>query len=132
MVEAIASGAGEFDEFKGALAKARAERDQAAEQLAEVEALPVVALHPTIAAEYRRQVEELHVALADPEARIQAVPAVRNLIDRIVLTPNPEARGVLIQVEGRLAAIVALATGREAPPPLTAKLERVKGIEPSS
>lgn len=132
LVEAIASGAGEFDEFKGALAKARAERDQAAEQLAEVEALPVVALHPTIAAEYRRQVEELHVALADPEARIQAVPAVRNLIDRIVLTPNPEGRGVLIQVEGRLAAIVALATGREAPPPLTAKLERVKGIEPSS
>ena len=34
--------------------------------------------------------------------------------------------------EGRLAGIVALATGQEAPETLTAKMERVKGIEPSS
>lgn len=41
--------------------------------------------------------------------------------DRIVLPPNPDGRGVSIQVEGRLAGIVALATGREPPEPLTVK-----------
>ncbi len=72
------------------------------------------------------------MALADPEASQQAVPALRDLIERIVLTPSSEGRGVSIRVEGRLAGIVALATGRELPVRLTVKDERVKGIEPSS
>ncbi len=41
----------------------------------------------------------------------QAVAALRALIDRIVLSPNPAGRGVAIEVQGRLAGIVALATG---------------------
>ena len=76
--------------------------------------------------------DSLQAALADPEAGPQAATALRALIDRIVLTPNPDGRGVSIQVEGRLAGIVALATGREPPESLTVKMERVKGIEPSS
>ena len=132
LVAAIASGAGAFKEVMDALAAAKAQRDGFVEQLAEMEALPVVALHPAITDDYRRQVAELHVALGDAAASPGAVPALRSLINRIVLTPKRDARGVEIKVEGRLAAIVALATGTAVPDELTAKLERVKGIEPSS
>lgn len=65
--------------------------------------------------------------LAWPETT-QAIPAVRSLIDRIVLSPNPEGRGVTIEVEGKLAAIIVLAAGKPAPMPLAAEMERVKGI----
>jgi site-specific DNA recombinase len=112
LVAAIEAGA-DIEEVKAALTKAREDRNAAKAQIDEIEAFPVVALHPTIAEDYRRQVRELHLALADDEARPQAVPAVRNLIDRIVLTPNSEGRGVSIEVEGKLAAIVELATGNQ-------------------
>ena len=118
--------------MREALGKARSERDAALAEQQEQDALPLVALHPAIAADYRRQVTQLQVALADPDGSTQAINALRALIDRIVLTPNPNGRGVFIEVEGRLAGIVALATGHEAPATLTAKVERVKGIEPSS
>ena len=132
LVGAIASGAGSFDEVRDALAKSRAERDAAVAEQQEQDALPVVALHPAIAADYRRQVTQLQVALADPDGGAQAVTALRALIDRIVLTPNPTGRGVSIEVQGRLAGIVALATGHEPSEAVTVKVERVKGIEPSS
>jgi len=70
-----------------------------------------VALHPRIADDYRRQVADLNHALADPAARAEAIPALRNLIDRIVVLPRPNGRGVLLEVEDRLAAILALAGG---------------------
>ena len=132
LVAAIGAGAGTFDQFREALTKARNDREAALAEMLEQDAEPVVALHPAIAADYRRQVLRLQSALADTEASQDATTALRALIDRIVLTPNPDGRGVAIQVEGRLAGIVALATGREPPEALTAKLERVKGIEPSS
>lgn len=132
LVAAIASGGNSFDEIRDALSKARSDRDAATADLQEQDALPVVALHPAIIADYRRQVQNLQAALADPDAGPQAATALRALIDRIVLVPNLDGRGVSIQVEGRLAGIVALATGREPPEALTVKVERVKGIEPSS
>ncbi len=132
LVAAIASGAGSFEQVRDALGKARDDHDAATAELQDQDAVPVVALHPAIVADYRRQVAALQAALADPEAGPQATTALRALIDRIVMTPNPEGRGVAIQVEGRLAGIVALATGNEPPEALTLKVERVKGIEPSS
>lgn len=86
----------------------------------------------TVAADYRAQVERLNEALADPEARLEAIPALRELIDRIVLTPNPNGSGVLLEVEGRLAAIFDLASGKSALEERLFVMERVKGIEPSS
>ncbi|WP_081496675.1 recombinase family protein [Novosphingobium sp. AP12] len=131
LVDAISGGAGEFQEIREALTKARADRDVAASQLAELEALPVITLHPAIAEDYRRQVKELTAAVADPAARDGAMPAIRQLIDRIVLRPAKGERGIDIEVEGRLAAIVALATGKKLETPSTAKVERVAGIEPA-
>ena len=128
LVAAIAAGGQEFADIREALAEARAEQDAAERALAELEAMPVVALNPTVAADYRAQVERLNEALADPEARLEAIPALRELIDRIVLTPNPDGRGVLLEVEGRLAAIIDLASGKSALEERLFVMERVKGF----
>ena len=95
--------------------------------------MPVVALHPTVAGDYREQVAALREALAsEPESRLEVIPKIRALIDRVVVTPAKIGRGVDIALEGRLAAILALATGKTLPAETTVTLERVKGIEPSS
>lgn len=127
LVAAISAGAGEFAKVREALQQARAERDTAQEALAEMEALPVVALHPAVVTPYRREVEELHAMFADPEAKAEAVPKLRSMIDRIVLVPAAEGRGVVISVEGCLAAMLAIAGGNAAPKPMTVTMERVKG-----
>jgi hypothetical protein len=77
LVAAIAAGAGEFQEVRDALTKAKADRDLAQSSLDALEAMPVVALHPTVAADYRHQMDDLHAALANPDARAQAIPAIR-------------------------------------------------------
>ncbi|MDR7102955.1 recombinase family protein [Croceicoccus sp. BE223] len=123
LVAAIAQGGDEFPEIREALQQARADRDHAAAQLAEIEALPVVALHPGIADQYRQQVTKLNEALADPQARQEATSHLRALIDRIILTPAQHGRGVDVEVRGKLASIVALATG-ETPPSIEAEAPR--------
>ena len=85
-----------------------------------------------VAADYRRQIEEVNATLADPEMREQAIPALRGLLDRIGVTPAKVGRGVDIKVEGRLAAMLALTGGKPPVEPRTVVMERVKGIEPSS
>ncbi len=64
------------------------ERDFAEREIRELDVTPVVALHPAIAADDRRQRRALEAALADAEASLQAVPALWDLIERSVLTPN--------------------------------------------
>jgi site-specific DNA recombinase len=133
LVEAIANGADEFVEIKAILGTARADRDRLAAELLDLAALPVVALHPGIADEYRRQVDQLGDALNSSEdIRADAIPVVRRLIDRVDIVPGPLPRGVEIEVSGRLASIIALATGAPPPEECMFEVERVKGIEPSS
>lgn len=116
LIEAIACGADDFREIRDVLAKARAERDQLKAQLGDLDALPVIALHPGLADDYRRQVAALHEALGDNEAsRLEAVPRLRSLIDRVELAPHPSGRGVSVTIAGRLDEIVRLATGRALP-----------------
>jgi len=120
LVRVIAEGGSEFSELRDALRTARIERDRTAAQLAEVDALRVIALHPAIAEDYRRQVTDLRIALAQPAAREAAIPLLRELIDHIILKPNPSGRGVTVEVKARLAAVVELATGEKS------------GIEPAA
>src|SRR3546814_13283054 len=56
LVDAIAKGV-DLVEVREALVKARTESDQLAADIADMESLPVIALHPTAAADYRREVE---------------------------------------------------------------------------
>ena len=131
-VKAIAVG-GEMNELVDALEQARALRDSRRAELAEIEAAPVIALMPNIADQYRDRVADLARALETPERRAEALPRARALIERITITPDPNRqRGVLIEVEGRLTQLLALATGqtRGEDDELTIAVERVRGIEP--
>ena len=108
----IMQGGGEFAEFRDAFATAKAELESVERELAELGASPVIALHPTIADDYRRQVANLRELLASgpEETRREAFLKMRNLIDRIVVTPA-EGRGCEIGIEGRLEAVLELAAG---------------------
>ncbi len=135
MVDAIASGASAFEEVRAGLTLARDEREAWKEELAAIEGERVIAFHPAIVEDYRTAVGALNVALANsgsPEAREQAVPRIRALIDSITVTPAASGRGVNIEIAGRLARMMELATGRSLGDRGMLTLERVKGIEPSS
>lgn len=128
LVRAIGEGGGEFAEIRAALAEAKATRDAVQLELDNLEALPVIALHPRIVEDYRRQVAELGQLLGSDEGREEVVPILRNLIERVVLTPRQDGRGVDLTVEGRLASILALASGQPMPTVSSITMERVKRI----
>ena len=133
LVEAVALGADEFTEIREVLQRARDERDGLASALADLESLPVIALHPTIAADYRREVANLHAALsANPESQLEAIPKLRSLIDRIDIFPADQGRGTRIEVSCRMNSMIALATGKPMPEEIAITVERVRGIEPPS
>lgn len=113
LLSAVADGGSEFTEIREMLATAREERDRLARELASMDALPnVLALHPGIEDEYRRQVQDLETALTTPEAALEAVPRLRAMIVRIIVRPNLDRlRGVRIEVIRQMDEILALATG---------------------
>jgi site-specific DNA recombinase len=117
LVMAVANGGEEFVEIREVLTKARTERDGLAAQLEQLEQLPVVALHPTVIADYRAQVAKLNAALAEnPEARLEAIPKLRSLINSVRIAPAADSpKGVTIEVTGRLNSMLALATGKASP-----------------
>ncbi len=63
-------------------------------------------LHPGLAEVYRRKVENLHEALADPGARDEALGLLRGLIERIELYPIED--GFEIELTGEIARMVEL------------------------
>ena len=135
LVEAIAAGAEEFPEVREKLLEAQIEREGFVEELESTEAQRIIALRPTVASDYRAAVEGLDQTLADdgsPEIREDAVPRIRGLINSITVVPGQRGRGVDIEIEGRLNAMIALAMGRPLSEPVMLTMERVKGIEPSS
>jgi site-specific DNA recombinase len=116
LVQAVAEGGNEFAEIRDVLAAARTDRDRVQHELDQLEQLPVVALHPQIGNRYRERMEQLAAALAaNPEARLEAIPQIRSLIETIVITPAEDGRGVTIDMTGELAGIIALATGKPLP-----------------
>lgn len=112
LVTIVADGGREFAEIKDMLAAARDEKNRLTRELASLDALPdVLTLHPRLDEEYRRQIEDLDRALAEPEAALEAVPRLRGLIARIVVRPNDRKRGVDLDVVRQLDEVLNLATG---------------------
>ena len=76
---------------------------------------PYPSLHPNLAAVYRKKVEQLEIALNDPQIRLEASEIIRTVIDRIEVGPGNAGDPGLRQVEtktvlyGQLAAVMALA-----------------------
>ncbi len=62
MVNAIADGGGTFADFRNRLNEARETRERLQEELSAIESDRVIALHPKIAADYRREVATLNRA----------------------------------------------------------------------
>lgn len=130
LVDAIGRGA-DIEEVRDALAATKAERAAAQDALKDLEDLPIVALHPRIAEDYRARMEQLDVIRqqgdgADGE---EVTSLLRALIERVRLTPRKGARGLDLVVDGRLASILALAAGQAMPEPQSMLVvERVKGI----
>jgi site-specific DNA recombinase len=114
MLEAFADGGSEFAEIRGMLATAKADKERLTRELASIDAIPtVLTFHPRLDEEYRRQVEALEAALAEPHAAMEAVPRARSMIARIIVTPA-EQRGVQIEVVRRVDQVLAITMqGRE-------------------
>ena len=76
-----------------ALTQADRDKRAAEEELRNIHALPVVILHPTVAVDYRAKVAELeHAVKQDDASRLEAIPILRALIERIVFTPADAGR----------------------------------------
>ncbi len=89
---AIADGAGDVAEVRELLSLESAERDRTAAQLRELDATPVIALHPGIADDYRRRIDALSVELEQPQAgHVEAKAIMRGLLDSIVAFRRPKA-----------------------------------------
>ena len=80
-------------------------------EIAGLAAPPPVQLHPNAAALYAAKVASLEAALDAAEMRTEAAEALRQLIARVVLTPDPAAPdGLAADLHGDLAMILTLAT----------------------
>ncbi len=73
------------------------------------EPAPKVRLHPNAAGLYRAKVAALEASLNAPEIKAEASDALRALIDKVVLTPDPDAPDRLrAELHGDLAEILWL------------------------
>ncbi len=113
LVAAIAAGGADFADIRTALAATSAERDALRAELAEIDVVPVIALHPHIAEAYRQRIRALATSLAggDPHSE-EIARQIRDLIDVIYLTPS-ESGEWQIEVISSLESVVALATGTD-------------------
>ena len=93
------------------LRKLEAEQDALSERLASAPAdLPDI--HPNVADIYRRKVECLWDALRRPQERDAAAAALRDLIERITLTPGPKRGQVDATLHGEVGAILECVAGK--------------------
>jgi site-specific DNA recombinase len=82
--------------------------------LAEADEPPPL-LHPSMALQYRKRIQQLYESLQDEEEgkRVEAADTIRSLVDQIVLTPV-EGK-VEIDVQGDLAGILTISTQTKNP-----------------
>ena len=67
-------------------------------------------LHPSMAGRYRKAIGNLTASLNHQEHRSEAHIHLRSLIEKIVLTPNPEQGDLSIDLYGDLAGILTIAS----------------------
>ena len=94
--------------------KLEARKSELEQFLAEADEPPPL-LHPSMALQYRKRVQQLYDALqnADEGKRIEAVDTLRSLVDRIILTPVDGK--MEIDVQGDLAGILTISVQSKNP-----------------
>ncbi|WP_441232356.1 recombinase family protein [Tardiphaga sp. 215_C5_N2_1] len=87
-------------------------------------------LHPNMAEKYRKEVSKLVQALNDPKQFNEAAEYVRALIDKVVLTPDPDSdTDLTIDLYGDLAGILNIArTDKSSAPILEEDLKHFRMI----
>ena len=63
-------------------------------------------IHPGIAETYRRRIERLTDALDHPDDAAEAAQVIREIIDRIVITPGAPRRDFFVTLQGELGTIL--------------------------
>lgn len=63
-------------------------------------------IHLGIVETYRNRIERLTAALDDPDNAAEATAAIREIIDRIVITPGPTRRDFSVTLQGELGTIL--------------------------
>lgn len=115
LVAAIADGGADFADVRHALGRKIEERDRARTELAEEDAMPVIALHPQIADAYRDRVRRLTAELAAGDTTSDNVKAsIRGLVEAIKVSPAAGG-GHEIEVVGSFESAIALASGKPSP-----------------
>jgi len=95
--------------LKERMRELEARKGELAAGLAQPSQAPAVALHPNLSEIYRRKVAELEAALNDDSIKSEASEILRSLIDKVVLTPAPDAPNNLhAELHGDLASILSL------------------------
>ena len=74
---------------------------------------PVPVLHPNLPELYRRKVETLEQALADPATAATAAEALRSLVDAVLVHPGERRGEVAVELRGDLAAFLHLGDAPE-------------------
>lgn len=107
IVAAIEAG-GDPRTLSARLNALEAERRVALQRVPQKDDADVVTLHPAAADRYRAKVAEIHAALnkGDDAAR-DAISLVRELIQRIVVTPDEGGQPMRIELIGNIAALLA-------------------------
>ena len=72
-------------------------------------------LHPSMAKRYRDEVTSLVTSLNDENHRAEASELIRSLIEKIVLTPDPESGELVLDLHGDLAGILDMAASKGKP-----------------
>ena len=70
-------------------------------------ALPMIDLPADWLESYRRQCDRLEEALADPSVRDEAMTAIRDLIENIVLTPTSDGSALKVELYGAMTELLA-------------------------
>ena len=94
------------------------EREAELKELMENAAEPLPLLHPTMADRYRKEVTNLVESLNHKDYRTESATLIRKLVDKIVLKPDPDGTGLLIDLHGDLAGILKVAATKEKSPQL--------------
>ncbi len=85
----------------------------------------VVRFHPAIAAQYRRHIEDLQKGLG---SGAEVFEKVRQLVEKIVVTPRDNKKPAEIEVHGLFAELLSISAGFS--PPVGGKLVAGRGFEP--
>ena len=103
-------------EIRVVLSAQVAERDACWRALADLAAEPTLVMMPDLAERYCHRISDLARALSGDAVEIeQTRDTLRCLIDAVVAVPASVGHGVVLEVRGRLAAMVGVANANSAP-----------------